>query len=109
MIENLTYPETMSMDNAPLPGGALAYVNSPARIAVYDDLLSSPRIIDIPPNRTKDFIGALASSVYNEAREAGGSIPFTVILQVTENFTKCQESLIKIKPSCLAIPLPPKR
>lgn len=86
MTENLTYPETMSMDNAPLPGGALAYVNSPARIAVYDDLLSSPRIIDIPPNRTKDFIGALASSVYNEAREAGGSIPFTVILQVTENF-----------------------
>lgn len=86
MTENLTYPETMSMDNAPLPGGTLAYVNSPARIAVYDDLLSSPRIIDIPPNRTKDFIGALASSVYNEAREAGGSIPFTVILQVTENF-----------------------
>ena len=85
MTDNLTYPEPTFADTSAI-GGALAYVNNPARIAVYDDLLSSPRIIDIPPNRTTDFIGALASSVYNEAREAGGSIPFTVILQVTENF-----------------------
>lgn len=63
-----------------------SYVSSPARIAVYDDLLSSPRIIDIQPDRTKDFIGALASSIYNEAHALGGTIPFTVILQVTENF-----------------------
>lgn len=88
MADDLTYPEPMHGIAYPLDlqGGTLAYVNSPARIAVYDDLLSSPRIIDIPPNQTKDFIGSLASSVYNEAREAGGSIPFTVILQVTENF-----------------------
>lgn len=67
-------------------GEQLSFVANPARIAIYDDLLSSPRIIDIQPNNTRDFIGALASSVYNEAREAGGSIPYTVILQVTENF-----------------------
>lgn len=85
MTENLTYPEPALAETSST-GGVLSYVNNPARIAVYDDLLSSPRIIDIPPNHTKDFIGALASSVYNEAREAGGTIPFTVILQVTENF-----------------------
>ncbi len=65
---------------------SLSYVNSPARIAIYDDLLSSPRIIDIKPNNTKDFIGELASSIYREASEIGGSIPYTVILQVSENF-----------------------
>lgn len=85
MTENLTYPEPAFVETSS-PGGTLSYVSNPARIAIYDDLLSSPRIIDIPPARTKDFIGALASSVYNEAREAGGTIPFTVILQVTENF-----------------------
>lgn len=67
-------------------GTSLSYVNSPARIAIYDDLLSSPRIIDIKPNNTKDFIGELASSIYREASEIGGSIPYTVILQVSENF-----------------------
>lgn len=65
---------------------SLSYVNSPARIAIYDDLLSSPRIIDIKPNSTRDFIGELASSIYREASEIGGSIPYTVILQVSENF-----------------------
>lgn len=87
MVEALTY-EPIPVDGSlqQEQGELLSYVNNPARIAVYDDLLSSPKIIDIPPAQTKDFIGALASSIYNEAREAGGSIPFTVILQVAENF-----------------------
>lgn len=82
MVEKLTYDFT----DPAAHHSTLSYVSCPARIAIYDDLLSTPRIIDIPPDHTKDFIGALASSVYNEAREAGGTIPFTVILQVTENF-----------------------
>lgn len=87
MVEALTYePTPVDGSLQQEQGELLSYVNNPARIAVYDDLLSSPKIIDIPPAQTKDFIGALASSIYNEAREAGGSIPFTVILQVAENF-----------------------
>lgn len=87
MVEALTYePTPIDGSLQQEQGELLSYVNNPARIAVYDDLLSSPKIIDIPPAQTKDFIGALASSIYNEAREAGGSIPFTVILQVAENF-----------------------
>lgn len=87
MPEDLTY-QSVPIDTAPtqVRSGSLSYVENPARIAVYDDLLSAPRIIDIQPDNTRDFIGALASSVYNEARQSGGSIPFTVILQVTENF-----------------------
>ncbi len=62
------------------------YVHTPARIAVYDDLLAEPRIINIPPAPTTDFIGNLAATIYQEAQQAGGKIAYTVILQVTENF-----------------------
>lgn len=63
-----------------------SFVNSPARIAVYDDLLSSPRIIDIEPNSTREFINDLASTIYSHSQAAGGEIPFSIILQVAENF-----------------------
>lgn len=62
------------------------YVDSSARVAVYDDLLSSPRIIDIEPGSTKEFISSLATTVYESAKNAGGTIPFSIILQVAENF-----------------------
>ena len=65
---------------------ALDHVEDYARIAVYDDLLSSPRIIDIEPNETKEFIYSLATEIYNQARDAGGSIPYTIITQVVENY-----------------------
>lgn len=64
----------------------LSFVDRPARIAVYDDLLSSPRIIEVMPNNTRDFIGDLSSKVYEAARFSGGRIPYTVISQVAENF-----------------------
>lgn len=63
-----------------------SFVDSYARIAVYDDLLSSPQIIDIEPNTTREYITNLASSVYEHAQKAGGAIPFSIILQVSENF-----------------------
>ena len=66
------------------------YVNVPARIAVYDDMLSSPRIEDIEPAPTRDYINNLASSVYQYAHEAGGKIPFSIILQAAENFIHAQ-------------------
>lgn len=66
------------------------FVDSAARIAIYDDLLSAPRIIDIEPNPTREFINALATSVYDSAKAAGGSIPYSIILQVAENFIHSQ-------------------
>lgn len=63
-----------------------SFVGSTARIALYDDFLSSPRIIEIPPAPTRDFIGNLASKTYEQAKTAGGQIPYTIIEQVTENF-----------------------
>lgn len=74
------------------------FVGSPARVAVYDDLLSSPRIIDIEPDSTKEFINSLATSVYGAAKEAGGTIPFSIILQVAENFihSRFQEMVVSV-------------
>lgn len=82
----------MAIDNAdtgnmtPKEGFDYSFVDSYARIAVYDDLLSSPQIIDIEPNTTREYITNLASSVYEYAQRSGGSIPFSIILQVSENF-----------------------
>lgn len=63
-----------------------SFVDSYARIAVYDDLLSSPQIIEIAPNTTREYITELASNVYEHAQRSGGAIPFSIILQVAENF-----------------------
>ncbi len=61
-----------------------------ARIACYDDLASAPRITEIPPNATAEFIEHLASTVYTQAQQAGGSIPYTAIREVSENFIHAQ-------------------
>lgn len=63
-----------------------SYVPHSARVALYDDMLSSPRIIEVPPDETTNFIGALAAEIYNRAQEMGGAIPFSAIKQVAENF-----------------------
>ncbi len=61
-----------------------------ARIACYDDLMSAPRITEIPPSGTAEFIEALASTTYTQAQQAGGSIPYTAIREVSENFIHAQ-------------------
>lgn len=61
-----------------------------ARIACYDDFRSAPRITEIQPNGTAEFIESLASTTYTQAQQAGGSIPYTVIREVSENFIHAQ-------------------
>ena len=62
------------------------YVSSVARIALYDDLRSAPRVTEILPAATGDYIEALATTVYEQAKSQGGTIPYTVIREVSENF-----------------------
>lgn len=62
------------------------FVYSPARVAIYDNLLSSPHIIDIEPAPTRSFINNLATCVYSNSHDLGGEIPYSIILQVSENF-----------------------
>ncbi len=67
-----------------------SYVKSVARIAVYDDLSSAPRIIDIEPASTDQYIMNIATKTYEQAKMMGGSIPFTIIKEVSENFIHAQ-------------------
>lgn len=62
------------------------YVSTIARIALYDDLRSAPRITEIQPATTAEYIENLASKIYEQAKISGGTIPYTVIREVTENF-----------------------
>lgn len=62
------------------------YVSSVARIALYDDLRSAPRVTEVMPAPTADYIEALATTVYEQAKSQGGTIPYTVIREVSENF-----------------------
>lgn len=63
-----------------------SFVRTIARIALYDDLRSAPRITEIQPAPTADFIENLASKIYEQAKLMGGSIPYTAIREVSENF-----------------------
>jgi hypothetical protein len=64
----------------------LSYVTTRARIAIYDDLLSAPRIIEIEPAPTADFIEHIASTTYDKAHEHGSRLPYSAIREIAENF-----------------------
>ena len=66
------------------PSGPL--ISTIARIAIYDDLLSSPRIIDIEPAPLLRFIENIASETYERARQMGGRLPYSVVREMAENF-----------------------
>ena len=62
------------------------FIESPARIAIYENLKSAPRVIQIEGSATHEYIERIASLTYKYAKEEGGSIPYTVIREVSENF-----------------------
>lgn len=61
-------------------------VETTARVALYDDFASSPRITKINPAETTIFIENLTVAIYEQSKLAGGSIPYSVIREVAENF-----------------------
>ena len=63
---------------------------TPTRIAIYDDLLAAPRVIDIEPTDISQYIEEIASKTYELAQQKGSSIPYTVIKEVCENFIHAQ-------------------
>jgi DNA-binding transcriptional ArsR family regulator len=64
---------------------AATYIPSRARVAVYEGAGSAPRVEEISSRDVDEYIEALASRVYELARERGGDIPYTVIREVSEN------------------------
>lgn len=71
---------------------------TPTRIAVYDDLLSAPRIVDVQPSDISQYIEEITSRTYELAQQKGSSIPYTVIKEVCENFIHAQ-----FKEPCISI------
>ena len=63
-----------------------SFVKQEARIAIYDDVQSLPRVVEIRPNNTAEFIQNLSEEVYRESKNLGGEISYTVINQVVQNF-----------------------
>lgn len=64
---------------------APSYISTRARVAVYDAPASAPLVEDVGPAPASDCIEQLANKVFSLARERGGSIPYTVIREVSEN------------------------
>lgn len=60
---------------------------SVGRIASYDGGTgSAPRIIEVRPGPVSEYIETLSSKTYELSHSLGGSIPYTAIREVTENF-----------------------
>jgi len=62
-----------------------ASASSSARIAVYEAPGACPRVEEIAPGPAGDFIEAIATRVHELTHGAGGSLPYTVVREVTEN------------------------
>lgn len=56
------------------------------RIAVYDDMLSTPRVIVIPPRDVRSYLEEITNTVYRCMKEQGGGISLMVIREIVENF-----------------------
>ena len=61
-------------------------VQYPARIAVYDDMLSTPRVIIIEPKDIRSYLEEITNTVNKCVKELNGQIPFMVIREIVENF-----------------------
>ena len=63
-----------------------ASVSYATRIAVYDDMFSTPRVIVIAPQATRPYLEEITNTVYKNMKEQGGSISVMVIREIVENF-----------------------
>ena len=58
----------------------------PARIAVYDDAAAAPRVVVVEASDVRSYLEEVTATVVRLEKEQGGSIPFTVIREVVENY-----------------------
>jgi hypothetical protein len=55
------------------------------RIAVYDNIRSIPRIIELSYDSITRFLDETPQKIYSISHELGGKIPYTIIKEVVEN------------------------
>lgn len=56
------------------------------RIAVYDDMLSTPHVSIIQPKDPRTYLEEVTNEVYRRMKDQGGSISLMVIRELVENF-----------------------
>ncbi len=66
------------------------------RIAIYDNMTSIPRVIDIESKTINNFINETSQKIYNLSHEIGGKIPYTIIKEIVENLIHANFSEITI-------------
>ena len=75
--------ERVAGDDAAKKASSAMYA---ARIAVYDDMLSTPRVIVIEPQDVRTYLEETTNTVYQCMKEQGGHISLMVIREIVENF-----------------------
>lgn len=56
------------------------------RIAIYDDMLSTPRVIVIDKADIRTYLDEITNTVYRSMKEQGGHLSLMVIRELVENF-----------------------
>ena len=75
--------EVNDSDDSPAEAKRAMYA---ARIAVYDDMLSTPRVIVIEPQDVRTYLEETTNTVYRCMKEQGGKLSLMVIREIVENF-----------------------
>lgn len=72
-----------------------------ARIAIYDNLSTPPKIQDLESPDLAQFLKDLAETTYSLHQKSGGNLPFAVVKEVTENVihANCQGVVVSIFPN----------
>ena len=66
------------------------------RVAIYDNMRSIPRVVDIKSKTINDFIDKTSQKIYSLSHEIGGKIPYTIIKEIIENLIHADFSEITI-------------
>lgn len=91
-------------DNTHLVGGSAAatavdavenvpnQVSYTIRISVYDDMLSTPRVIVVEQSDVRTYLEDVTNTVYRTMKEQGGKLSLMIIRELVENFIHAQFS-----------------
>lgn len=75
---------------SPMPGAGEAQEGVRAsfatRVSVYDDLLSTPRVIVVERDDVRTYLEEITNTVYRTMKEQGGRLSLMVIRELVENF-----------------------
>lgn len=80
--------EQAEYDEAPAPEAAAnaGRTTYTTRISVYDDMLSTPRVIVVERDSIRTYLEEITNTVYRTMKEQGGRLSLMVVRELVENF-----------------------